>query len=467
MARFICGMNREIANIVELHHYVELDDVVHMPMKVERKLKKGVRSSSKYEAASSSRRSGHIAYQCPNKRSMIMLDNGEIEIEEEDEGNESTPSVEDTSDVELAIDGQALVVLRALLMQTKEDDDRLCVNVASKLMVDKFGLPTLKHPKPYKLQWLNDSGEMKVTKQVLISFTIGRYTDEVLCDVVPMQASHLLLGRPWQFDRRTTHDGYKNRYSFSKDGRNITLAPLTPRQVFEEQLQIKKSVAARGKAYQSSPEETKELQRQVEELMTKGHVRESMSPCAVPVLLVPKKDGAWRMCVDCRVVNKITKCSFCIDRVVFLGFVVSSRGVEVGEEKVKAIREWPTPTTITEVRSFHGLAGFYRRFVPNFSTIAAPLMEIIKKNIGFKWGESQEKAFNALKEKLSTAPLLLLDFSKVFKIKCDASGIGIGVVLMQEKRPIAYFSEKLNGAVLNYSTYDKELYALVRALETW
>ncbi|XP_042441345.1 uncharacterized protein LOC122026681 [Zingiber officinale] len=272
MARFICGLNNEIAKIVELHHYVELDDVVHMAMKVERQLKKGVRSSSKYEAASSSpwkqkwgsskptekevskskgetnvaktqpsnkdRGSGHIASQCPNKRSMIILDNGEIETEEEDDGNESTPLVEDTSDVELVVDVQALVVLRAL---------HICVNVASKLMVDKLGLPTLKHPKPYKLQWLNDSGEMKVTKQVLISFTIGRYTDEALCDVVPMQASHLLLGRPWQFDRRTTHDGYKNRYSFSKDGRNITLAPLTPRQVFEEQLQIQKSIAARGK----------------------------------------------------------------------------------------------------------------------------------------------------------------------------------------------------------------------------
>ncbi|KAF7832974.1 Transposon Ty3-I Gag-Pol polyprotein [Senna tora] len=98
-------------------------------------------------------------------------------------------------------------------------------------MVDKLGLRTLKHPRPYRLQWLNESGDLKVTKQVLISFSIGKYKDEVLCDVVPMQPSHLLLGRPWQFDRRTTHDGFKNRYSFSKDGRSFTLVPLPPQQV--------------------------------------------------------------------------------------------------------------------------------------------------------------------------------------------------------------------------------------------
>jgi hypothetical protein len=114
------------------------------------------------------------------------------------------------------------------------------------------------------------------------------------------------------------------------------------------------------------------------------------------------------------------------------------------------------------------LASFYRRFVKNFSTLAAPLTEIVKKSVGFKWGSEQDRAFIEIKERLCGTPLLaLLDFSKTFEIECDASGIGIGAVLMQEKRPITYFSEKLNGAALNYSTYDKELYALVRALETW
>ena len=164
----------------------------------------------------------------------------------------------------------------------------------------------------------------------------------------------------------------------------------------------------------------------------------------------------------------LKKCSFCMDRVNFLGFVVSSKCLDVDVEKVKAIREWPTPTNISQVRSFHGLASFYRRFIKDFSSIAAPLNEIVKKNVGFNWGNAQEHTFNLLKDKLCDALLSVLpNFDKTFEIEYDASGIGIEVVLMQEGRPICYFSEKLNGATLWYLTCDKELYALVRALQTW
>jgi hypothetical protein len=138
------------------------------------------------------------------------------------------------------------------------------------------------------------------------------------------------------------------------------------------------------------------------------------------------------------------------------------------EEKVKAIRDWLTPKSVSEVMGFHGLASFYKRFVKEFSTIVVPLIEIVKKSIGFKWNNEQDKAFNLLKDKLCSTPVLALpDFTRAFEVECDASDISIGAVLMQDRRPIAYFSEKLNGAALNYPTYDKELYALVRTLETW
>ncbi|RDX85918.1 Retrovirus-related Pol polyprotein from transposon 17.6, partial [Mucuna pruriens] len=279
--------------------------------------------------------------------------------------------------------------------------------------------------------------------------------------------------------------------------------------------------------YRTNPEETKEIQKQ-------DFVKESLSPCYVPYILGPKEDGTWHICVDNRVINKITikyryhiprlddmldelfgycvftkidltsgynqirmkegnewrstfktkyglyewlvvsfglnntpstfmrlmnhvlrsfigkflvvyfddiliysktldkhveylhvvlNCSFCLESVVFLSFVVSSKGISVDEKKVKAIREWPTPENANEVRSFHGLVSFYMRFVKKFSSIAAHLNELIKRDVVFKWDD--------------------------------------------ESKPFAYFSEKLSQATLNYSTYDKELHALVRTLQSW
>ncbi|KAL4311848.1 hypothetical protein GQ457_01G020640 [Hibiscus cannabinus] len=182
---------------------------------------------------------GHIASQCSNRHTMMIRESGEIEIDSEKEEEDDTIQEEVNENVDFPADGEVLVVKRSLNTQVVQSDH--CTNVASTLMVQKLGLETTKHPHPYKLQWLNDGGELKVTKQVLISFSIGSYKNEVLCDVVPMHATHMLLGRPWQFDRKVMHDGYSSRYSFTYDGKKHTLALLSPQKIHDGQVHLKKS----------------------------------------------------------------------------------------------------------------------------------------------------------------------------------------------------------------------------------
>ncbi|XP_028551072.1 uncharacterized protein LOC110094610 [Dendrobium catenatum] len=322
--------------------------------------------------------------------------------------------------------------------------------------------------------------------------------------------------------------------------------------------------------YKMSPAEHKQLQNIVDDLLDKQLIQPSLSPCAVPALLVPKKDGSWRMCIDSRAINKITlkyrfpvprledmldylagatvfskldlrsgyhqirirpgdewktafktrnglfewrvmpfglcnapatflrlmsevlkpllgkccvvyfddilvfslsmdehwkdlkavlellrqhklylnkaKCELATSSVHFLGYIVSADGVGMDPNKISAIQQWQRPSTLTEVRSFHGLANFYRRFIRGFSIIMAPITDCLKAS-SFKWGEEQQRSFDTLKAALTEAPVLAApNFSKPFHVDTDASAVGIGAVLSQEGRPVEFFSEKLSSA---------------------
>jgi hypothetical protein len=585
---------------------------------------------------------GHIASDCPNRK-MVSLVEEDMEMEDEDDFSpETNEHVAEEEEITYADRGEALVVQRSLKVTYVEDewlrnnifhtrctshgkvcnviiDGGSCENVVAATMVEKLKLKTEDHPEPYKLQWLRKGNEVKVNKRCLVEFSIGKnYKDAVVCDIVPMDACHLLLGRPWQYDRKTKHDGFKNTYSFEKDGVKVLLVPLkmvhVPKPSFGEGTNlltrsgVEKALMENGEgfaivvreekepteippslipflkefsdvvpeeiphglppmrdmqhcidlvpgsvlpnkpAYRLNPKEHEELQRQVEELIEKGLVRESMSPCAVPALLVPKKDGSWRMCIDSRAVNKITiryrfpiprlddlldqlygavifskidlrsgyhqirmrpgdewktafktreglyewmvmpfglsnapstfmrlmnhvfkpfiglfvvvyfddilvysksqqdhmehlyqvfqtlrkqklyvnlkKCHFLTDSLVFLGYVVSAEGIKMDPSKIEAIISWPVPKSLHDIRSFHGLASFYRRFIRSFSSIIAPITECLKGG-KFQWNEEAQKSFELIKKKVTEAPVLILpDFSKLFEVDCDASGSG-------------------------------------------
>ncbi|GJS42727.1 RNA-directed DNA polymerase, partial [Tanacetum coccineum] len=631
---------------------------------------------------------GHIASECPNKKLVTLA-----EYEEGDNSYAVDPSLGSVviadSVVEEIVgpDEGACLVVRRTLSNTHDREENLqreaifhtrctiaervctviidggsCTNVASQTLVSKLNLITEPHPSPYVIQWLNQGKGIHVSHRILLSLSIGRsYEDKIWCDVIPMDACHVLLGRPWLFDRRVMHDGYQNTYSFNHNDKKIVLTPMSPittstkhpkplstllkaeqqeyysitdfilmgldetepkppitpnphiqpllhsyNHVFPAEIPsglpplrtiqhkidfIPGSVLPNKPAYRSNPQETEEMRKQVDGLLQKGLIRESLSPCAVPTILVPKKNGEWRMCMDSRSINKITikyrfpiprlndlldelygatvfskvdlrsgyhqiriyegdewktafktkeglyewlvmpfglsnapstfmrlmnqvlkpflgrfvvvyfddilvfsrteddhqshlqqlfevldqeklygnldKCEFFTTEVTFLGYLVSAQGIQVDERKVQAIRDWPVPRSIQQVRSFHGLASFYRRFVKNFSTLVAPMTEITKLK-QFAWTLQAQAAFEELKKQLSSTPVLALPcFDEVFEVECDASGVGIGAVLSQLGRPIAYFSEKLNETKQRYSTYDKEFYAIVRALDQW
>lgn len=163
------------------------------------------------------------------------------------------------------------------------------------------------------------------------------------------------------------------------------------------------------------------------------------------------------------------KSQFFQSQMEYLGHIVSSEGIRSDPKKIETIQKWPTPKNVHEVRSFLGLSSFYRKYVKNYSRIALPLTILTRKRTSFCWSESQQRAFDTLKNILTHAPVLQLpDFAQPFFIVVtDASGSGIGAVLMQNDHPIAFESRKLKPSETNYSVYDKELLAVVHALDIW
>ncbi|GJX17986.1 putative reverse transcriptase domain-containing protein [Tanacetum coccineum] len=165
---------------------------------------------------------------------------------------------------------------------------------------------------------------------------------------------------------------------------------------------------------------------------------------------------------------KFSKCDFWLDSVQFLGHVIDSSGVHVDPAKIEAIKNWAAPTTPTEVRQFLGLAGYYRRFIKEFSLISKPLTKLTQKNNPYVWGNDEEEAFQTLKLKLCSAPILLLpEGSEDFVVYCDVSLKGFRAVLMQREKVIAYASRQLRKNEENYMTHDLELGAVVFALRLW
>ncbi|KAJ9567039.1 hypothetical protein OSB04_003005 [Centaurea solstitialis] len=282
--------------------------------------------------------------------------------------------------------------------------------------------------------------------------------------------------------------------------------------------------------YRLAPAEMKEMMSQLQELLDKGFIRPSASPWGAPVLFVKKKDGSFRMCIDYRELNKVTiknkyplpriddlfdqlqgasyfskidlrsgyhqlkseeehathlreilellrkerlyakfsKCKFWLRQLQFLGHVISGDGVSVDSTKIEAIQKWEQPKNPSEVRSFLGLAGYYRRFIRDFSKIAVPLTSLTRKDVKFEWTEAQDKAFQTLKDCLTNAPILALpEGSEDFVVYSDASLLGLGCVLMQRGKVIAYASRQLKEYEKKYPTHDLERAAVVFALKLW
>jgi hypothetical protein len=170
---------------------------------------------------------------------------------------------------------------------------------------------------------------------------------------------------------------------------------------------------------------------------------------------------------DCQLYAKLSKCKFWISEVLFLGHIINRDGLAVDPKKVEVILDWKAPKDVRGIKSFIGMAGYYRRFIEGFSKISRLMTALLAKKVEFKWTPASQESFEMLKQKLTTSPVLVLpDVHKPFSVYCDASYTGLGCVLMQEGKVVAYSSRQLKVHEKNYPTHDLELAAVVHALKT-
>lgn len=164
---------------------------------------------------------------------------------------------------------------------------------------------------------------------------------------------------------------------------------------------------------------------------------------------------------------KRNKCDIAVEQIEYLGHVISEHGVSTNPTKIEAMKQWPIPKNVKSLRGFLGLTGYYRKFIKGYGLIAKPLTELLRKD-AFKWNDEAQLAFDSLKTAMTEAPVLALpDFTQQFVVETDASNHGIGAVLIQNKKPIAFLSKKLGPKNQLLSTYEKEFLALLTAISKW
>nr|GEV04038.1 putative reverse transcriptase domain-containing protein [Tanacetum cinerariifolium] len=279
------------------------------------------------------------------------------------------------------------------------------------------------------------------------------------------------------------------------------LLGLPPTRPVEFQIDLAPGAAPVARApYRLAPSEMKELAEQLKELSDNGFIRPSyavwfdertavfmdlMNRVCKPYLdkfvivfiddiLIYSKDekeheehikAILELLKKEELYAKFSKCEFWIHKVQFLGHVIDNQGIQVDPTKIESVKDWASPKSPMKIRQFLGLAGYYRRFIKGFSKIAKPMTKLTQKKVKFEWGDKQEAAFQLLKQKLCSAPILALpEGSKDFIVYCDASNKGLGAVLMQREKVISYASRQLKIHEKNYTTHELELGAVMQIL---